>query len=273
MEEKKTNKASEIAGAAVKKIVNFIILLVVIGLLGVVAWFWHNSQLDKQRIDILEEKINSESKVENSQDLEVKKDDLRAVEESEVSNVENFKTTNKEIDDSAISTKDSSELKVYKNEKYKYSFKYPKDWYIYEDKDFSKCYDQEISGGVGESNVFLSRNKKDLCEVGFGVMGSSFGGDIYIEIYQSEDDNYPFNIKKEESRESGLDNYKIGAVNGYMHRFIASRVEGEVFLKNFAKIYARKNGYDYEIGIRQLDDKGNIDPALMEVVDSFIIEK
>lgn len=207
---------------------------------------------EKEVVSIQDEKVEEEV-------LDQISDDKKKIGKKEASN------QNSELED---------ELAVYKNEKYNYSFKYPKGWYVYDDvEDLNKCYEQEISKIPSKDFIVLSRNKKADCEAGLGIMGSSLGGDIYIEIYKSEKDYYPFYIKKEEFHDSGLENYKIGSVDAYMKRFIASEVEGEVFLKDFTRIYVRRNGYDHKIGVKQLDDKGNIDPELMKVIDSISIEK
>ncbi len=157
-----------------------------------------------------------------------------------------------------------NDLAIYKNEKYNYSFKYPKDWYIYEDIGKFSEYGGEI---VNENAVVLSKKKLNSDEVGILIGYGFMGGDILIDVTKTEkigSNDFPY--ADDFRKDFGVGDYEIGGIKG---KIIPVLENTEYPRWDVTRIYARKNGYDYEIIVQQLDDKGNIDLELMKVINSF----
>ncbi len=119
MEENTSSKVGTFVSSAVSRILNLVMILVTIALAGIVVFFWNKNQLLEQgnsnlqdQMDRLEE-MNSQAKVEDAA--------IKGGVEENIEIIENEAVTNDIVSNEVI-----DDLKTYKNEKYGYSFQYPK---------------------------------------------------------------------------------------------------------------------------------------------------
>ncbi len=159
--------------------------------------------------------------------------------------------------------KPEDDLAVYKNEKYNYSFKYPKDWYLYEYSDYrEKCPTKSDLFGV-EKSVILSKSELKGCEiVEDGEYNSAFGGNIY---FHAMDKGGMVNIV-----ENRLSSYN----EEYKEAFIGNGIRSTKSVFEGSPRYTydfRVARFNYSIIIKK-DNKENIDSELMSFLDSIVIE-
>lgn len=172
-------------------------------------------------------------------------------------------------------TDELGDWKTYKNEKYGFSFKYPKDWYVYEAEDQikNKCIPDGL-GDLGDDNDLIISKEKLDCLMRNGMV---LTGDIFLNV--DDLDNHGYDDFKELMESDnflkynpGTEEIKINGVNFIKHPVLKGS-EGP--RSNTTRFYGKSSNYNYFIEVKQLDrnGNGNIDPELMKVVNSFVIEK
>jgi hypothetical protein len=159
------------------------------------------------------------------------------------------------------------ELKEYKNEKYKYSFEYPENWYIYDNEFMQGCGPEY--GNLGENEIVVSRKKLDSCSAGYLDL-AGWIGDILVMVspkdgYEEEYGNFPesqlFQIGQnlEENARQGVMIPRLKSSEG-------PRAMATIF-------FVESSNYNYRIEVKQRNMEGNIDPELMNIINNFLIEE
>lgn len=206
----------------------------------------------------------AQEEVSNQQQKETKESVKEEVKKEETVKDE-MVNEDMEITETENSSNISADWKTYKNEKYGYSFKYPKDWHVYENIDYSSCGPEYNSRKMDDSELILSKDKKEICEIIGSSIGYNFGGDILISVNEAR-----VNINQEKNSYKNSKDYNISGFYGFVVPVLENT---EMPRWNVTRFYTQANNFDYYIAVKQLDDKGNIDADLMKVVNSIFIEK
>ncbi|MCK4635397.1 MAG: membrane lipoprotein lipid attachment site-containing protein [Candidatus Moranbacteria bacterium] len=219
-------------------------ILILFGLIFVLAGC--GQQVQKDVLD--EQKVKDESKKSQNKKEVVITEDKNLVKEK------------KDLDN--ISEQKENDLAVYKNEKYNYSFKYPKDWYLYEYSEYKeKC--PTDSPIYGEGVITLSRTKLEGCEiVGDGSRNSIFGGDIIFWAGDKGGSVHPVEGKINYGREEVF----IGNVIRSLKNIPSSDTALPIVSYKF-----RVAKFNYGVMFKSKDRK-NIDLELAKFLDSIVIE-
>lgn len=201
------------------------------------------------------------------------------IEIEEVSNSESRKL--KETKSEELS--EMADWNIYKNEKYKYSFKYPKNWYLYEGKNYpnqnERCnlYANTESpwnklNEFSEYDVILSKTKLDDCSIG-SLEDGSFGGNFSISTKGWMGGSINEDIAEIEKNggvgEYGDEIFMFGEVKAKMTK---SKYLDENDPKKIS-FWAITDKFNYSVMIIQEDNKKEIDSNLMKVANSLVIEE
>jgi hypothetical protein len=172
--ENKLEKVGNFVSSTISKIVNAVIVVLIIALVGVIGWFWHNNEILKTENEILQENAsdskNELKKVEEkSKDLEVKN-----VEVKEVKEVKNEIVTK--------NNKDFQNTSNWKTHNLGYlghiQFKYPENWNT---KGYFRRLKEKEDSNQEKNSVYIEEGVcESMLEVEYGD-----GGGVSIVNYCS----------------------------------------------------------------------------------------
>ncbi len=154
MEENTPSKVGTFLSSAMHKFISIIMVLVIIALVGLVAWFWHNNELLEQRTNDLQDQMN---KFEEMNDQAKVRD---VVIKEGVRNDENVKNSIQEgsqnsssKNDTVIATENNNKMEkivLPEGSFKKVNYGYEGDFYI---KGYAKIENRKNRGGVTQKEV------------------------------------------------------------------------------------------------------------------------
>ncbi len=222
MEENTPSKVGTFLSSAMHKFISIIVVLVIIGLVSLVAWFWHNNQLLEQRTNDLQDQMN---KFEEMND-QAKVRDVVIKEEVEGKVAENVEIKKDEVTvNNTTPSENTEELITYKNDELGISFDYPKNWGEVNKSKFD---------GSNKSEYFVFSNLKNAYLGGlhndYWVNGPERGGSLIDPQGFKIKSSYPNNSKKIIiDLSSSKDTYKVSSSNMCAYSTSKEWFDGKVY--------------------------------------------